>query len=522
METKRINLSDRIVAFLLACTMIFTILPCPVINAEDVNYGIGIYNHILTKQSSTQTVYKIKLYRTQKTEVTPADEEEDEPAVYRYSYHEMFLPGEYALQTIDNKTVYLASDGELILEKNQMVNFIDDANSDFKNYLIKNQITRIVIDVQCHELRNGNNVKTYEQYTSQTGFSGEDADYDSDSATQYDPADNPENDKPSIEIYKFQYSEDEQHNTIILQEDNYVMKQFNLTPMVDYDAHVQWRDTNAERPELSSVMFDISRDDNEYISGIGAGQTPIADYGGVYAGTEPAETVQRTITEIDSNHVLYTYSVPECRENGQAYKYKATEKEISDYYIEPSEQNGYFTNYHLRDFHCTVKWDDHAHAADIEKHITSQFIIDHFELLDETVGGKLYNALKVSEQELEANDFPEETKRFIEKSGHYTTVAEDGVTYYVLKDNYIKYTSTEDGKGTIKIDGLLELTADGMAKTYSLKPKTTITEDNKEVINQIPVYEVAGTTAENAEFIQVRQPTVISRQRQIQVSVPIS
>ena len=178
METKRINLSDRIVAFLLACTMIFTILPCPVINAEDVNYGIGIYNHILTEQSSTQTVYKIKLYRTQKTEVTPANEEEDEPAVYQYSYHEMFLPGEYALQTNDNKTVYLASDGELILEKNQMVNFIDNANSDFKNYLIENQITRIVIDVQCHELRNGNNVKTYEQYTSQTGFSGEDADYE--------------------------------------------------------------------------------------------------------------------------------------------------------------------------------------------------------------------------------------------------------------------------------------------------------------------------------------------------------
>ena len=76
METKRINLSDRIVAFLLACTMIFTILPCPVINAEDLHQGIGIYNHILTEQSSTQTVYKIKLYRTQKTEVTPANEEE--------------------------------------------------------------------------------------------------------------------------------------------------------------------------------------------------------------------------------------------------------------------------------------------------------------------------------------------------------------------------------------------------------------------------------------------------------------
>lgn len=70
MERNRINLSHRIVAFLLACTMIITMMPYQFINAS-ANEGIGICNNVLTGQTGLQTVYHITLYRTVKTEVPP-------------------------------------------------------------------------------------------------------------------------------------------------------------------------------------------------------------------------------------------------------------------------------------------------------------------------------------------------------------------------------------------------------------------------------------------------------------------
>ncbi|HCA54576.1 MAG TPA: hypothetical protein DEO95_03710, partial [Ruminococcaceae bacterium] len=50
--------------------------------------------------------------------------------------------------------------------------------------------------------------------------------------------------------------------------------------------------------------------------------------------------------------------------------------------------------------------------------------------------------------------------------------------------------------------GLQEITADGDAKTYSLKPMTEkVTPLGPEIIKPIPVYEVAGTTASEAETL---------------------
>ncbi len=113
--------------------------------------------------------------------------------------------------------------------------------------------------------------------------------------------------------------------------------------MVDYDVYVQWRDTNASRPSKDSVLFGITRAEGSetpeaYITGteqtIPEGGTADTTYGGVYAGTEPAETVHRTMTEVDSNNIVYTYSVPERSADNQPYSYDADEKSITDYYIE--------------------------------------------------------------------------------------------------------------------------------------------------------------------------------------------
>ena len=138
--------------------------------------------------------------------MTPATE----PAVIGHRYTEYTLGEEYALKDNSNpaKTVYLDSDGEMILEQGQIVNFVSTANESFKNFLIAKGITRIVIDVACHEMRDGQNVKTYEQYESPSQadnwFSGTPAEYDSDVNTLNDPAD-AENIPLARQIYMLQY-----------------------------------------------------------------------------------------------------------------------------------------------------------------------------------------------------------------------------------------------------------------------------------------------------------------------------
>lgn len=63
---QRIKVSDRIVAFLLTLTMLFTFMPHYIANADEEQKGIGITNTILTAQENSdtmQTTYKITLYK---------------------------------------------------------------------------------------------------------------------------------------------------------------------------------------------------------------------------------------------------------------------------------------------------------------------------------------------------------------------------------------------------------------------------------------------------------------------------
>ena len=210
----RIRIPHRVIAFLLAWAIILTSLPYQRSEAQDDTQpnlnGIGIYNHVLTGQSDLQTVYHVKFYQTVEYTVTPATE----PAVIGHRYTEYTLGEEYALKDNSNpaKTVYLDSDGEMILEQGQIVNFVSTANESFKNFLIAKGITRIVIDVACYEMRDGQDVKTYEQYESPSQalsqannwFSGNPADYDGDANTHNDPA--AETNMPlARQIYMLQY-----------------------------------------------------------------------------------------------------------------------------------------------------------------------------------------------------------------------------------------------------------------------------------------------------------------------------
>lgn len=481
---KGIGVHHRMAAFLLVLVMLFNLMPYQIFMAEDIDKkGIGIYNHVMTDQNDLQTEYTVTFYRTVRHETQAA--EEGQPPVVTYEYVPVTLSQEYELKADSDNTVFLDADGKILLEQEQIVDFTDSKNSALRNFLINNQITRVVVDVSCNETRNGQIVKAYEQYSTSDGFSGVNAEYDSLPTTKDDPAD-AEVIPPTKKIYKINYHKDEHNNTFIVSEDSYDIKQFDLTPMVDYDVFVQWRDT--KKPDNKSAMFDITRRNGEsgaaaYISGDGTDNT--GTYGGRYAGTD--DTVTRTITEVDSNNTLYTYSVPEYSAEGNKYIYDAEEKKIDDYYISKGE-NSHFTNYHLTDFSCDIKWNDFAHSSVIEKKITPDFIISHFELLDETVYGKTYNALKISEDDL--SNVTDEAKEFILHSGNYEEVTEDGKTYYVMKSDNIKY---KDGK--IVISGLQEITSDGTAKIFSLKPKT----EDDESVKEISVQDVTGKTKSEVE-----------------------
>lgn len=419
MKNVRIKTPHKVIAFLLTWVILLTSLPYRRPEAAegdgDHENGIGIYNHILTEQSGLQTEYKVSFYKTIATIVTPATDETE--AVYSYEYKKYDLSEEYMLYDTSGNPVYLDSDGEIILDQGQAVDFADSQrNSSFRNFLIHNKITRIVIDVQCNETRDGEIVKAYEQYATTDGFRGNPAPYDSEETTTGDPADE-ENIKPSREIYKLQYVTDDNDVVTLVESSTnpYKIAQYNLTPMVDCDVHVNWRDTNADRPAKDIIQFDITRNVDE--------QDP-QDYiqNDVYVGTDPAEDAVRTITDVDSNHILYSYSVPECAEDGNLYTYTASQHEVSGYFTYKNGTPNYFTNYNLTDFSCNINWGDTAHPEIHEQlesatdAVRAEFIRSHFELVDETIDGHFYNVLNVSENTLNESWFPSETKKYIQET----------------------------------------------------------------------------------------------------------
>ncbi len=480
----RIGIPHKVIAFMLVWAILLTSLPYRRSQAEDratpdLN-GIGIYNHILTEQSGLQTMYNLQFYQTKVYEVQPA--QGDTPAVMGEKYVPFVLGEEFLLHDTSGNAVYLESDGKMLLEQNQIVKFTETATPAFRQFLIDHKITRISFNVECHQMRDGQDAEVYKQYPS------------------------PNESVPSAEqIYDIEYDSE---TNLIVAESSYDVKQYDLTPIVDYDVHVQWRDTNNRRPDSTNVLFDITRTQPEhesesYISAVPqqSGETHSASYGGTYAGTDPAESVHRTITEIDSNHILYTYGVPECASDGSKYTYETVRASIvpdenadNNYYILKEDSNS-FTNYHLTDFSCKVNWKDYAHN-DLNKQITPAFIRSHFEFLDETIEDHPYNAFIVNQATLNEEWFPEETRSFIEANYDY----DEATGCYVMKDDHIRYVTEEDGTTKIVIDGLQEITADGTAKTYALKPMTE-TIVGQEVIKPIPVHQVAAVDFEQAESL---------------------
>ena len=483
MKNVRACLFDKITCFILIIAIIITSMPYKVssTDADVLASGIGIHNNVLTQQSNVETTYNIKLYKTVKTQ-SGTDENGDH--IYTYAYQLIdALPHEFAFSASSpNGTVYLEINGNISLSQGQQVLF--NSSADFKDYMIQENITRIVIELQTEAFRDGNQVKVFEQYNSQTNYSGSDAEYDSLNTTTGDPADNTELDKKT-EIYKINYITDDNGNTSIINEGGYYVKRYNITPMVDCKANVLWRDINEGRPANDVIQFDISR--AEVVNGVT----------GEYSPYTPGDGITRTVLDLDSNNKLYSYSVPECAENGSVYDYKASERPVDGYYIDKTSQN-HFTNFHLTQFSCTVNWKDTAHASDIDKILAviddddhdketkiqrrTEFIRNNFQLIDET--GTEYDALEVTSETLAT--LSEETQKFIRDNYEL----DNGV--YRLKSENIDYI--QDGSDyKIVIKGLQEITTDGTAKVYSLKPKNA---DSK-----IPVDEMDGKTDSDGKDI---------------------
>ena len=422
MENKTIGMLHRIISFLLIFSMVITMIPYLPVNAE-TDSGIGIYNNVLTGSSDVYTDYKITLYQRTETPVYGDPDTPDIPTSYTYSYAEYRdsnnnpLPQDYLMTDSRGSIVYLNSDGTITLHQDRGVNFLDSPS--FKQFLIDNNIGRVVIDLQNTETINNTPVKILEQYSVTNTGNGSDGEYDS-TATG-DPA-NEANIPSTREIYKINYTENPDTNEkYIDNESSYKFQEFKTTPLVDFDVSVKWRDTNTHRPPSGEVTFDISRTTDTVENPT---YTPYTDY------------VGPSYTQVDSNNDTYTYGVPERDKNDTPYRYKAEENlpasGYDTYQIEALSDNS-FQNYVLTTFECEFLWRDDAHSSEITKDsINAEFIKSHFELLDETDSSNISDILST------------------------------------LDDSNISYDA-ETGKLTIS--GLVKITADGLAKVYSLKPK---------------------------------------------------
>lgn len=479
MKHTKVRLSNRVLAFLLTLAIMVTMMPykssVATGDSDTLGTGIGIVNNMMTDSNDIQNTYKVTFYKTTKTAHPPTGGEGE--TTYTYSYEAFQLTSEFSLVDQEGQTIYLESDGSIRMNKGQVVSFTDGNNSALENFLIANEITRIVIDFQAQE----GGAKAFEQYDSTTGFSGADnADIDGLPSTTGDPA--KEASIISREIYKINYSFDEvnKKNTI-KDEDTYKLKQFNFTPMTDFDVNVQWRDTGSGRPEKEKITFTIER----------------AEVEGSTTSQYKAYTPEaRTEVAADSNNYLYTYKVPEYSADNKVYYYKAENEKkivtttddppvtqvvaINGYYISATDDS-HFVNYSLREFQCDANWYDTAQAENIDKDISAAFIKSHFDLIDETDQNNPVNIFSFTEAELENSTLSEEDKEFIRNTYTQTTKTvtnpetseQTTVTVYELPDSAIEYKNNK-----LVISNLLEITSDGTAKIYSLKPKKTSIDVN--------------------------------------------
>lgn len=448
-----------------------------------------------------------------------------------YTYVEFPLTEDKQLTYSKNGTtgnVYLNSDGTITLSKDSTVIFIGEGttnqpNQAFQNYLISQKIARIKIEPVLTEVRDGSTIKILEQYNSEPDVSGYSNEHDSQSPTPTgDPAKGVDN---GCKVYKLDIVHNNTTQTNVLYgQDTYTVKKFTFTPIIDFDARVQWRDTNQGRPDDNTVNFNVKRKagEGEYASYITYSGLPEGANADTYAGTYTDGTnAERKIIVTDSNNIDYNYRVPECDENGYVYSYRAEElalpsegknshnQDIVPYFIQTVD-DAQFRNFSLREFSCTINWNDSAYNID---HMTgnnaafASFIKQNFKLMDET-GSSAVNMFTLTAEEVEA--LSEEDKEYIksvynkqtesktpaqynalsaEEQAEYSPVYDnehnitgyEKVTSYNIPDSFIE-CSTVNGKPQVVVKNLFSITKDGTAKVYSLEP----------VVQSIPVTNVAS------------------------------
>jgi len=481
-KNSRIKLYHRFISLFLVCTFLFTMMPYKAVSAADVDMnGVGIYNNVYTGQSGIENGYSIKLYKL-KTEPDPPVEGQ-EP---NYTYETVALNGEYQFRDSDGSIVYMTN-GALYMQQGKTVKLFDNTSSAFKNFLINNNIARIVITPILEEGTEQTKTKVMEEYNPGEAPNAAHSGYftDIDDSAQYDPAKD-QDVLSSSKVYKLQY--EQTGSTINIKDDDFEKKAFTLTPMVDVDLHVQWRDTDPnKRPADDLITFDLSRkesDSSEYE---------------VYPAAGSEITVKRTITEQDSNNVIYTYSVPERSEDNKEYDYRADEKipapteNLSNYTID-TVNNTTFVNYSLKDYTCKVNWLDTAINSQVTKNIDFDFISSHFDLLDETDQSANPVPVILSYTPEQFDALSDSKKAYVKKA--YTEIHQKNpetgediiddegnpiVIGYQLPFEYKEVTDPETPGYELRFKKLYEITADGTAKIYSLKPKTA---------NNIPANEV--------------------------------
>ena len=294
--------------------------------------GVGIYNHVLTEDSSAKTKYVLYFYKNFGTElVAPSNDLLNLSSLNLSSYQ-----GE---ENQDGVSVYVDANNNLILSNdNAFKEFVNDYHID----KIRIEYVTEMIDGKNTSLLYKDNVaEEYEFYELVHGDNGE----------------------PDTLKDILNYNQENPFENI-----NETLKVYDSTRMKDVIVEQEWHDRGGDkRPSIKNLKFDLIQNTNdsyltnfEYVNS--AEENPNL-YTYTASGEEDEVTVYLELENKDSITYQYIYTVPECAPDGTVYNYSSklsdtTQLNQDDYKTVDTQTVNKYKAIGLTSFNFTLNWED--------------------------------------------------------------------------------------------------------------------------------------------------------------------
>ena len=403
-----------VLSYILMMLTVFNSLPINLISfAEGTdNAGVGIINNVKTDDGETVTnSYKIMFYTTQTVGVPPDTHEEYQ--LLDHAIPEMLLNGK---TNADADRVYVGSNGEFTISSGNYVDFL--SSQDFIDFVNTNNVTRVSFtlldnsetpDFHLYSINDDSTLAVNKTFVYDFPRKKTVNDYLINPDTGDTELD--ENNQPIVigtHEEPVAFDPKNPENEYYSYYSTLNKAEFLLTVMTDVDVNVLWHDRGANRPTPEFTITRAPDPDNDFVQ-----PTP-------------------TQTTHDSNNETYTYRVPKYQENGTPYTYTSVVTAPaagSNYRVDDSNAaNNTYTYYSQRTFECNLVWKTGADTYSPTREDILAYL-ENFELIDQTDNNAVVN------------------------------IDPDNVEY-------------NQSTGRLIISGLDEISAEGTAKAYYLRPKS--------------------------------------------------